>query len=548
MAADLSAPIARRPSAVQPPPASSSPNPLLWASLALVVAAFIPLGLEHGRRLWDRPHYQFFPFVFIGSAALAWSRWPTGTLTPGDASNAMIGLVSGLVLLFGAEIVYSPSLSVVGALVFLMSGVYRMGGWPLCKAMLPAWLFLWILIPLPFGLDRSMVMGMQTLTSNISSYILDYFGVIHVLSGNVIEISGHRMLVEEACAGVNSLFSILACGLFVILFLRRPWFRSIVLIMSSLGWVLVSNVIRVVSIAIAQNNFNSNWSDEPAHTFLGLGCFVFAVLMILSTDRLLLFFAPRQVDRPIVPDASGAQPAIPTVGFCPLPLAAVFLVPLAFHFVVHGIFAQGEYGPREVLPTIAKLDSETLPKTIKGWTRIGFDEKTRTMASAFGEYSKIWHFKRDNLIATIQVDYPFEEFHGLWECYLGQGWDMAYRNTKDNKDNPTLPEHWYEVQFSKPGLHFGYLIFTELNPNNEALPFEGRFKQTFHRYERIMNRWREWTTKSNPTPERLRGPAYQVQIFVDSTAMMTEQENAAVHDLYFSALETLRKEIFPAKK
>ena len=123
-------------------------------------------------------------------------------------------------------------------------------------------------VPLPFGLDSRFVLSMQTVTSRWSSWVLDFLGVYHQLSGNVVEIAGNRLLVEEACAGVNSLFSLVACCLFLIFYLRRPGVRAVLLVAATLGWVLVCNVVRVTMIAIAADRWHYDLATGWRHDAL----------------------------------------------------------------------------------------------------------------------------------------------------------------------------------------------------------------------------------------------------------------------------------------
>src|SRR5436853_413288 len=81
----------------------------------------------------------------------------------------------------------------------------------------PAWFFLWLLIPPPLNLDQRLVTRLQTFTARQSSRLLDQLGVLHVMQGNVVVIPHKHLLVEEACSGINSLFSMLACTLFFVL-------------------------------------------------------------------------------------------------------------------------------------------------------------------------------------------------------------------------------------------------------------------------------------------------------------------------------------------
>src|SRR5438477_618134 len=69
----------------------------------------------------------------------------------------------------------------------------------------------------------------------------------HVMSGPGVEIGGRRLLVEEACSGIRSLFSVLAATRFFGLWVRRPPVRALCLVLSAVGWVLLGNIVRVVA-------------------------------------------------------------------------------------------------------------------------------------------------------------------------------------------------------------------------------------------------------------------------------------------------------------
>src|SRR5947207_3400532 len=86
-----------------------------------------------------------------------------------------------------------------------------------------------------------------------------------VLAGSVVEIAGIPLRVEEACAGVNSLFSLVACCLFLILFLRRPWMRAVLLVIATFGWVLVCNVVRVTLIAVSSDRWHHDLATGLKH-------------------------------------------------------------------------------------------------------------------------------------------------------------------------------------------------------------------------------------------------------------------------------------------
>src|SRR5262249_45473600 len=152
--------------------------------------------------------------VLAGAAALAWPVLKGGVETrPGPtaraASYAFVGL--SWLLLAAAVLLDVPRLAGIGGLLLLAAAPLGLGGWPLLRALLPALVYLLLVIPPPFGLDRLLITKLQLLTAKASSRVLDYFGVYHNMDGTVVETAGKRYMVEEACSGIHSLFSILAC-------------------------------------------------------------------------------------------------------------------------------------------------------------------------------------------------------------------------------------------------------------------------------------------------------------------------------------------------
>src|SRR5262249_27523605 len=158
---------------------------------------FAPLLAVHARMLWGRPHYQFFPLVFPGAAALAYRGGRRlGPLPPGPRRRAGLTAAAGWALLALGVLFVSPGLAAVAALGTLLAAADALGGAPLVRAALPAWLFLWPAVPLPRSYDTRLVTALQDLVSRWAGRALDAAGVFHVMEGNVVEVAGRRLLVD----------------------------------------------------------------------------------------------------------------------------------------------------------------------------------------------------------------------------------------------------------------------------------------------------------------------------------------------------------------
>src|SRR5262245_59119160 len=247
-----------QPLPVASPPAARPGRPVPWDLIALSgagIIAFLPLLIRHASWLWIRPHYQFFPIVLIGAAVLAYRGLRGIDLHRGDPRLAGIALLPAWLLLMAAVVIDSSWLGCVGAMALVPAVAYVAGGRNLVRRLLPAWGMLWLLVPPPLDRARVIIYQLKAWTTGWSSAILDSIGVFHVRAGHSIEIGGRALFVEQACSGVYSLFSILACTLFLVLAGRRGWVRGTILMASAVGWVLAANVARVVLVVV----FETQW-------------------------------------------------------------------------------------------------------------------------------------------------------------------------------------------------------------------------------------------------------------------------------------------------
>jgi exosortase len=543
-------------------PRSSSDALTVWQFLVVLLPllGLLPLLNAHAEHLWEMPHYQFFPFVVLGAIALAWSRWSSAPRTAGDPFTATILAIAAWVVVVAGEAVASPSVSVVALELLLAAALIGLGGWPLFHAMLPAWLFLWLLMPLPFGLDRTLVNKMQLVASMASSAILDLLGVVHTLNGNVVRLTLKPLLVEEACAGLSSLLTVVACSLFLVLWLRRPVFRSILLILASIGWVLACNVLRIVIIAFLFDHYGPayDFSTGMRHAALGFACFCLAILLIWSTDRFLLFFLPRTAEdataaapvsaRVADPDA---EPPLPPLRFADLarlasvPLAVLFGIVLAMHVALHQFLMPANVAPAGLNDRLEGLTKKSLPLVIEPYVQVNFKKIERFEGTdAYGRRSDEWIYAKDaqNLV-VVSFDWPFRKFHDLSECYVGQGWQVDMTTFRE-KEGSKKPAVWSQMKLRQPGGRHGYAAFTALNFQGEAIGPEPRFFGALARHEQALQSLydRIFRPDQFKAPKAL-GPTYQFQVFVNRDEPISAEQQQEAQEILFRTVRDLRRTI-----
>jgi exosortase len=244
--------------------------------------------------VWRRPHYQFFPFLLAAAAYLAWKNWPPAA---DDEQRERGSVLAGLLLLAGITLLIGDIVLLHGkhwlagvSAVFVAGGLMlHFAGKASLRSLIPVWLLLWLVIPLPLGQDYRLIQDLQLVTAQLTSMVLDVFNVAHLLDGVVLVFPGKRLFVEQACSGIQSLFALLACTAVYVVWARRPLVPALLLLSSAVFWAVVANMVRVATVAFA---FSANGMDLSAgwlHGLLGLVVFALALGLIASTDALLMF-------------------------------------------------------------------------------------------------------------------------------------------------------------------------------------------------------------------------------------------------------------------
>lgn len=104
-------------------------------------------------------------------------------------------------------------------------------------------------------------------------------------SGVIIAIGGYRLLVADACAGLNSLFALESLGLLYLNMVRTESVtRNAVLAALIVPISFVSNTIRIMALALITYHFGDAAGRGFMHEFSGIVLFLCALLLIVAAD------------------------------------------------------------------------------------------------------------------------------------------------------------------------------------------------------------------------------------------------------------------------
>ena len=165
-------------------------------------------------------------------------------------SIRLIQFAAFLILLFALAI-RSPWCAMVSLIVLMASTFLRISGVRKVVNLWGIWLLLWLMVPAPFNLDQKLITKLQIVSSRLSSFVLDAIGIQHLMEGNTLWLPAKQLFVDEACSGIISMLSIVACAVIYAVFKNRSPLHLVLLALASIAWATLLNVLRISTIAYA---------------------------------------------------------------------------------------------------------------------------------------------------------------------------------------------------------------------------------------------------------------------------------------------------------
>ncbi len=251
------------------------------------------------------------------AAPLAWD-WSHGTwVMQTQGHEPLIVAISGWLVYRQREalaVLQSPAAPLTGAALFALAllayvagrllGVFRLE--LVSMMMLPAALllyfrglaalrlvwfaffFLMFAIPLPFALVLAVTGPMKAAVSALAAQLLSLVGYPIGLSSVVITIGQYQLLVNEACAGLQTMFTLEAMGLlYASLMNHSSAVRNTLLALGVVPIAFCANVVRVMVLALVTYHLGDAAGQGFLHGFAGMVLFIVALALVMGADALL---------------------------------------------------------------------------------------------------------------------------------------------------------------------------------------------------------------------------------------------------------------------
>ena len=159
--------------------------------------------------------------------------------------------------------------------------------------------FLIFMIPLPEALVAAVTAPLKSAVSAVASSLLYHMGYPVGRSGVIMTVGPYQLLVADACAGLNSMFTLEALGLLYMNLMGYTSIkRNVALAILLIPIAFAANIVRVMILVLVTYHFGDEAGQGFVHGFAGMVLFMVALVLMLSTDKLLGLFIPANSEKP----------------------------------------------------------------------------------------------------------------------------------------------------------------------------------------------------------------------------------------------------------
>jgi exosortase len=265
----------------------------LFVGLAVLA---VPTLVTLGKQVWSTEAGAHGPIVLaVGAWLLVRELMAAkGLVKAGSLLLTLAGVAISLaVYVFGRAFDFI-SLEVAGLYGTAVSALYSRIG---MRALLHLWFpvfYLAFLIPPPGWVIDQFTAPLKQFVSWASMTTLSAAGIPVAREGVTIYVAAYRLLVEDACSGLNSLVGLVAVSLLYIYLLRGSNVRyAALLVAATIPIAVLGNILRIMTLILLTYFFGDEVAQGFLHQAAGMFLFVVDLLLVFALDRLLWGILPK---------------------------------------------------------------------------------------------------------------------------------------------------------------------------------------------------------------------------------------------------------------
>lgn len=272
--------------------------PLLVIGLSLLCVA-VPSYWMLANTIWATDEQGHGPIIVAVTLWLAWSRRQQFLALPDAPALAWgwLSFAAAVVIYIIGRSQEVDTLEVFSHLPFIAAALLLTKG----KAGL-RWgafflFFLLFMVPLPGLFVQAITTPLKIAVSHSAEAIMYLAGYPVARSGVILYVGQYQLLVADACAGLNSMFTLEALGLLYMNLMNYTSVkRNIALAVLIIPIAFLANIIRVMILILVTYYLGDEAGQGFVHGFAGMVLFIVALALMLVTDGILGRFFKKHDD------------------------------------------------------------------------------------------------------------------------------------------------------------------------------------------------------------------------------------------------------------
>lgn len=276
-----------------------------WPTFLLLAAGFallyVPTYAELATTIWATDEQGHGPIILAVSAWLLYARRHAIAAAPFEPMPVLgWGLLLFAALLFAFGTSQQINIFQVGSQIVVLAALLLLfrGATALKIAWFPLF-FMIFMIPLPEALVAAVTAPLKSAVSAVATNLLYLMGYPVGRSGVVMTVGPYELLVADACAGLNSMFTLEALGmLYMNLMNYTNIARNVALAVLLIPISFAANVVRVIVLVLVTYHFGDEAGQGFVHGFAGMVLFMVALAIMLVVDKLLGYVLPSGKTKP----------------------------------------------------------------------------------------------------------------------------------------------------------------------------------------------------------------------------------------------------------
>ncbi len=260
-----------------------------FIALGLFLAAYYPTFLVMWHRWFAADSYYshgiLVPFVSI---FLVWqNKEELKKVIIKESPWGLRLIIAGLILYLMMATLRVNIGNSLSMFIVLIGMILHFFGWEMLKKTAFPVFFLIFMLPLPSGTIAKLSFQLKLYAAELATRLLNYMRIPAIRYGSIIKMHTSQVVVDDVCSGLRSLISLTALGSIFAYMMKAPFYKKVLLFLSTIPIAIVTNVCRVFILASVSEIYGAEHIEGFVHDASGYSIFVLAFILLYGMTKII---------------------------------------------------------------------------------------------------------------------------------------------------------------------------------------------------------------------------------------------------------------------